>query len=158
MKKRDVQYMFAILALITAIIVLVYFKFIRKQESAVSFDNPEKITVSTIGNNLLSLSDIIDNSGELFLVVFNFDDCYSCISRGIFDLISLKKAGKKCAALVVHDNIDEIRGWSEKQDFSPFYVIKKNVYFEHIKSPHTPVLIHFKDGEIRKYHFISTGS
>jgi len=158
MKKMDVLYGVTVASISVAIIVVTLFKFVLNKEARIiTVENPRKVTLMSTDERLINLVDLMENRDDFFVVIFGFEDCYSCISRGLSDLSALKKAGKNCAALVVYDYLDDIKGWSEKQEFSPIFMIKKSVYFENIKTPHLPVFIHFRKGEIEKYQFITAG-
>ena len=70
-------------------------------------------------------------------------------------LNKLKKEGKECLGLVVHDSIEDVTGWSINFEFRPFFMMKTLDFFDHIKSPVTPVLIKIKDNEVENYRFFT---
>lgn len=156
MKKRDIFYNTGIGVLIIAIVVLVVFKFILPQKAKPDFwiKDYEKVTVMDLDGNELLLPSLFDKDGSTYFLIFDMSDCFSCISKGLEDLKSLKNAGKPCLAIVVHHMVDEVRGWSANYEFSPFFVIMRPAFYEHIKTPLTPVMVEFKNGGIESYRFL----
>jgi len=155
MKKRELFYDILIAVVLAAIIGAVVYKFVLKHNPQMEFatDELNKITLNTLSHTKLKMSDIIKEK-DVFVLIIDMNDCYTCIHKGIEDLKRLQKSGKECFVIVIHDYLDEVKGWSETIDFKPFYAIEKVDYYEHIHSKITPVLIHFKKGRINKYNFI----
>ena len=100
------------------------------------------------------LFSLLNRMEDNYLLIFSFNDCSSCIYRGIDELKTLKKAGKTCIAIVVHDYYEEIKSWSSNQDFSPFMVLKRIDFHEHIKTSSTPVLVKIRDRKIKNAFYI----
>jgi hypothetical protein len=155
MTKKDMFYNIGIGVLVIAIMVLIVVKFIapKNVNADVRIKDHEKITVMDLDGNQISLVDLFDKADTTYFFIFEMNDCFSCISKGLEDLKSLKKAGKPCMGIVVHHMVDEVKGWSANYDFSPFFVIKKPDFYEYIKTPVTPVMVEFKNGKVENYRF-----
>jgi len=82
-------------------------------------------------------------------------DCFSCVYKGIEDLKSLKNTGKVCFGLVINNSIEEVKGWASNYESSPFFMIKKLDFFEHIKSVSTPVFVKIAKGKVESYRYIT---
>jgi hypothetical protein len=157
MKKPDFVFRTVVVTLVILIAVVFLFRFVIKKDRTmqVAIENPEKIDLITLENKTVTLDRLEKQSGYLYLAIFDYSDCYSCIVKGLNDLRALQGKGKNCAAIVLHEYIEEIRGWSANQDFSPFYMMRKSVFYEHIKTPHTPLFVCIKNGKIDSFRFIT---
>ena len=127
MKRSDLFFNIAIPVLFVGIVTLVVYKFIIKEQNPGLFAVKElsNISVVDLNNNKLALTDLLDKENETYCFLFELTNCYSCILEGLEDLKKIRKAGSFCIAIVVHDLIEEVQGWSNTQDFSPFFMIKK---------------------------------
>lgn len=156
MKKSEVIYLIVVVLLVAAIIAVILFRFVlKKGTELVEIGDTDEITLMSVKKEVVTLSKLMEKSGTLYFIIFNIDGCYSCIVRGLNDLSALQGEGKYCIAIVIHNDIDEIKGWAEKQDFSPFYMMKKSVFYDYIKTPHVPLFVHLKNGLIKNFQFIT---
>lgn len=158
MKKSDLFLNIGIGVVILAIITVILFKFVINKtgkEESFKINNIEKIMVSDLNGNQINFSDLLDKEGDTYILIFELRNCYSCIFKGIENLKSLKKSGKSCFGLAVHDYLDELNGWSTNHDFNPFFMIKKSEYFDNIHSTHLPVFIKITNGKVESYRFIT---
>ena len=153
--KRERFYSTAIVILSLVILIVVYMKFFHNApDRPVDIKNIRAIKVYDGSGTLIGLSDILEEEKN-YCLLFDLNDCYSCIAKGISDLKSLKKSGKPCFGLVVHNLSDEVSGWSTQQGFSPFFMLKKTSFYEHIRSPATPVMITIKDEKVIAFRYIT---
>lgn len=158
MNKRDLFYNIAIGVVIIGIIAIVIFKFVipkEPQQGIFGIKEYEKITITDLNGAELKLKDLVAKDESTYCLLFEMTNCYSCIFKGIEDLKRLKSAGKTCIALVVHHLIDEVNGWSANHDFTPFFVLKKQDFYEHIHTPLMPVMIKIKNGNVESYRYIT---
>ena len=98
--------------------------------------------------------DILDKNDETYCLIFELDNCNTCIYKGIDDLNRLKKDGLDTIAIIVHDSIEDINGWSKHYDYSSFYMLKKSEFYKNITSSILPVFIKIKKGKVMNYRFI----
>lgn len=157
MKKKDLFYNIAIGVVALAIVVVVLFKFIlpgKPAQSGFAFNDLEKITVLDLSGNKLKLADLLSKDESTYVFILELTNCNSCIYQGMEDLMRLKEAGKPCFSIVSHHLIDEVSGWSTTQDFSPFYMLKKHDFYEHIHSPVMPVLAKIRNGKVESFRYI----
>ena len=156
MKKSEILYSIAIGALALGIILVIIFKFVIKQKPQESFalNNLDEINVIDLNGNHLKLVDYLGKDEVSYLLIFQLNDCFSCIYRGMNDLKELQQAGKQCLGLAVHDYPEEVSGWSAQQDFSPFLMLKRLDFFEHVRCAHTPVFVKIVKGKIASYRYI----
>lgn len=157
-KKPDLLIIFAIIILVTGAIVIAYFKYVfdKEMNMPVAINSIDNIYVSDLNGYQIKLIDLVKKDPELYLLLFDMKDCYSCIFDGINDLLTLEKSGKLCIAIAIDDNIDNVRGWSSKNfTASTLFVINRTEFLQYIDSPLTPVLVQLKFGIIKKYRFIT---
>lgn len=157
MKKLDRFYNIGIGILVIGIVVVVIFKFFLAKPPQESFDikGINQILVTDLSGSEIKLSEFIAKDTATYFMLFRLDDCFSCIYLGLEDLKTLKKEGRPCFGLVVHDYIDEVSGWAAQYDFTPFLVLKKVDFIENIKSLSTPVFVKFADGKVESYRYIT---
>jgi hypothetical protein len=146
-----------LIALLSICIVLVIlFKFILKPKPGFNIENRDSLTVTDLNGKEINLISLFNDKEDTYLAIFSFNDCSSCIYRGIEELKAIKKAGRNCIAIVVHDYYEEIKSWSTNQDFSPFVVMKRIDFHEHINTQTTPVLVKIRNGKIKSAYYILT--
>ena len=157
MTKKDIYYTIAFGIIGAAIIFVVIFKFVinRKPEIPFAINKLDNITLTDFDGNELKLKQLISSASETYCLIFGLKDCHGCIFDGVEVLNKLKKEGKECLGLVVHDSIEDVTGWSINFEFRPFFMMKTLDFFDHIKSPVTPVLIKIKDNEVENYRFFT---
>ncbi len=154
MSKKNFYLNIAIIMMIIAIILLVVFKFvINDNRNDVSLDI-EKTNLVDLNGNKIKLSQMLSNDKVTYCLIFDMNDCPSCILKGLNDLSELKKTGLKSMAIVVHNRIDEVSGWSSNYDYSPFYMLNRNKFYEYIHVQSTPVIIKIRNGKVENYRYI----
>jgi hypothetical protein len=156
-KKLDRFYNIGIGVLVIGIAAVLIFKFVLDDPPHESFriNGIDQIIVSDLNGNEIKLSEFLAKDTATYFMLFGLNDCFSCIYLGLEDLKVLKKAGRPCFGLVVHDYIEEVGGWAAQYDFTPFLVLKKLDFLENIKSASTPVFVKFADGKVESYGYIS---
>ncbi|MCP5105384.1 MAG: hypothetical protein GY950_18490 [bacterium] len=156
MKKRNLIYDIGIVVLLIVVVAVVYVKFFAaKPQSPVDIKGIDTLTVLDTSGTAVKFSGLMENGRSAYVFIFYMDDCYSCIHRGIQDLVQLQKDGKNCVGLVVHELINEVEGWSAKQEFSPFFMIKKTDFYEHVNTSMTPVIMKIVDGKVESSRYIT---
>ncbi len=145
----------AILIIVVAIGVIVTFKYIIPRTSnPVAITEIRKINLSDLSGNEIALEKLLADKGTTYCLVFNMTDCYSCIHRGLIDLMDLKAAGNNCIAIIIHNDIGEANGWSTTQKYSPVYVLRKTDFYNYIHTPKSPVMIKLLKEEVVSFYFI----
>jgi hypothetical protein len=159
MKREELISYIAIGIVVIGIIILVLFKFVivKKHADSFAFKDFDKITVTDLNGNENKLTDLVSKDGSTYCFIFDLSDCYSCIYKGIQDMKVLKKAGKLCICLVVHHNVDEVRGWTTNHDFSPFFVLNKVDFYEHVHTQMLPVIVQIRSKEVENAKYITIG-
>ena len=158
MKSKDLIFSLGIVVLLIAVVVVVVFKFVLnrgRQDAAFRINAFENLVLIDMNNNPIKFPDLLDKNKETYCLIFEMTNCYSCIYFGIEDLKKLREAGKDSMAIVVDDRLYEVAGWSEKQEFSPIFMLKKIDFYDHIQSSLLPVLVKIKDGEVKSYRYIT---
>ena len=158
MKSKDLIFSLGIVVLLIAVVVVVVFKFVLnpgRHDAAFRIDSLENLVLIDMNNNSIKFPDLLDKNKETYCLIFEMTNCYSCIYFGIEDLKKLRKAGNDSMAIVVDDRLYEVAGWSEKQEFSPIFMLKKIDFYDHIQSSLLPVLVKIKDGEVKSYRYIT---
>ena len=156
MKKNERLLNIGILAISIGIIAVLIMKFaLAKKPSGFSIKDPANISVLDLKGNRVTLSNLFDSEKGTYCLIFELTNCNTCIVKGINDLIQLNGVGERCIAIVINDLPEEVIGWSQFQEFSSFYVLKKIDFFNHIQSALLPVFFKIKAGEIEMFRFIT---
>ena len=156
MKIREHFLTIGIVVLLLCIAGVGVFKFVLPGTPADSFHlkNIERLRIVDLDGNEITFTDIPPKNDSSYCLLFNLTDCYSCIYRGLEELTALKKAGKNCFGLVIDDNYKDVDVWAAHYEFSPFLVLKRVDFYEHIKSVVTPVMVKFENGHVDSYKYI----
>ncbi|MGE5344114.1 MAG: hypothetical protein ACM3SY_21825 [Candidatus Omnitrophota bacterium] len=157
MKKAQWLYGTAIGVLVIGIILVIIFRFILppKNPNAVNIKEFEKVSVIDLNGEQVRLADLAKKDQITYCMIFELTNCFSCIQKGIDDLKTLKKEGKSCIALAVHELIDEVNGFSATVEFAPFFMLKKKDFYEYVTTAHLPVMIKLKNGEVESFRYIT---
>jgi hypothetical protein len=156
MSKKQLFLNISIGVAILAVLVVVLIKFVLPGKSGVRYEfrDFEKIVLHDLNGKEIMLSSLVSKDESTYCFLFNMSDCFSCIVKGIEDLESLKNSGKRAIGLMVHDSVEEVKGWSSNYKFSPFYAIKRAVVYEHIIVPKLPVMLEIRDNSIENIRYI----
>jgi len=157
MKRVNIAAKSVIVLLVAIAAALVIFKFVLPRSGLGPFviKNLNAVTVYDLNENPLKLIDLLDKDKESYCLMFEITNCYSCIFKGIEELRQLRQSGAHCLAIAVHDLVYDIEGWSRKQTFSPFFVLKKIDFYRAVHSPLMPVLFTLKNGKVTHFRFIT---
>ncbi len=157
MKKKDLFFNIGIVRLVLVIGAVIIFKFVLADKTAQGFkmNSFESISITDLNGDTVKLSDVLDEKDAVYLMIFNLNNCYSCIYDGLKDLKNLKDSGKSAIAVIVDNRLDEVQGWSSTQDFSPFYIMKTVDFYENVQSMLLPVIVKIEDKKIVRFRFIT---
>jgi len=158
MKKSDLFYTIAIAALVVLIIAVALFKFVileRNPQETFQVKGFEEITVIDLNGSEITLPQLMTEDQSTYCVMFRITDCFSCVFESIQELIHLRKSGKACIGLIIHDRLDEVSGFTANYEFSPFFMITRVAFYEHFKSPITPVLAKIQNNKVESYRYFT---
>lgn len=158
MKKLDLFYNITIAVLVVLIIAVGLFKFvIQKKASQESFQIQgfEEIPVIDLSGNEIKLPRLMAEDQSTYCIMFRITDCFSCVFESIQELIHLRASGKPCIGLIIHDRLDEVNGFTANYEFPAFFMITRVTFYEHIKSPVTPVLVKIKNNKVESYRYFT---
>lgn len=157
MKLKEFWFIIITACLVIAIILVVLFKFIivRKEPGVLTIDRLDSIIVYDLHEKPNKLIDLFNRDKNTYLLLFELDNCYSCIFKGMNELNRLRRAGEHCIAIAVHDYIPDVVGFSQVQDFSPFFVLKKIDFYRHIHVSYMPVFFILFKGKVINSRFIT---
>ncbi len=145
----------AIIIVLIAIGFTVTVKYIiPKAKGTVAINEINKIMLSDVSGTEIPMRKLIDDKTATYCLIFGFNDCYSCIAKGVEDLKKLKADGYDCLAIMIHDNLDDASGWSATQSYSPFFVLKNSSFYHYFRTPITPVIIRIQHGKVDNYYFL----
>jgi len=154
MKKQDVLF-YSLLGVITlAIVVLVLFKFVFISKDSLKITNLQKLTVKDLKGSELNLVEFLKKKDRVYVLLFSLADCSSCVFKGVDDLKMLDEAGKSAVALIVNDDVEDVKAWAIHYKYLPVLILKRVDFFEHVNCVTTPVMITFKKGKIKGYRYI----
>jgi len=152
-REKIVNYLLILSLIVLALGVGV--KVTRKNQRLDFSMDIETISVTNMEGELLRLIDLARQSKETYFFIFRLHDCYSCIAKGIGDIENLKTTGCNCAAIAVHDSLDEVKGFATMFSDVTFYQMTISDQYRHIHSPILPVMVKFKDGRLVSHLFIT---
>jgi|GEM_PF-925617 len=158
MKKLDFFYNIAIVVLVIGIITVVIYKFaipVKQPQDSFKIQEFEKVEIIDLSGNEIKLGQLMAKDGATYCIMFRINDCFSCVFDAIQDLKRLRDSGKACMGIIIHDLLDEVRGFTANYEFSPFFMIKRVDFYEFIKSPMTPVLVKFKNNKVESYRYFT---
>ena len=144
-----------ILALLT--IVAIRFGLVKGAEVNVkSFKIEDISTVDVLDMNggILRLIDLLSKDGSTYMLLFDSNDCPSCIYVGLEDLKQLKKGGQEAFALMIHESLAEARTFASVNEVEQFLTLAKVAFYENFQCALTPVIVKFKKGEVSSYRYI----
>jgi len=158
MKYKETFINIAIAALIIGTVILIIIKFVinKDKDNSMAFriDDFDTLYLEDLDGHKIKFSKLLDDNRSTFCLIFEMSNCGSCIFEGIEDLKRIKNTGKQCFAVVVHDLVDEVAGWSIHYKFSPFFAMKKVDFYEHIQSPLLPVVVKIKGRKVENFRYI----
>ncbi len=143
----------AIIMMVLAIVTIITFKFVLPAKPDLIIDF-KKMDLLDLNKNTIVLSDLLNKEETSYCMIFDLNDCFSCINKGIADLKALQEAGHNAIAIAVHQQVDELNGWSKHHDFSPFFMIRRPDFYQHIEVQTTPVIIKIEKNEIKNFRYI----
>ncbi|UCH97252.1 MAG: hypothetical protein JSV88_10485 [Candidatus Aminicenantes bacterium] len=156
MKKSDIFYFIGVGVLLVGIVLAVIFKFVLNPRESFEIKHIDQLKVTDLSGTEVKLIDLLSTGEASYCLIFDLNsNCFSCVYQGIEDLKNLKNAGKICFGLVIHDSIEEVKVWGSNYKFSPFLMLKKLDFFNHIKSVKTPVFVKIKRGKVESYRYIT---
>lgn len=157
MKKSDFIFYSILSILVMSIVVVVIVKFYiipRSQKSTV-IENIDDIQIYNLDGNCIKLNSIIDKSGTSFFVIAKLNDCYGCVLRSINELKVMQKKDCHCFMLIVYDSLDDVKGWSSHEKFSPIYMMTRSDFIKNVNIKSSPALIKTKNGRIANCRYIT---
>jgi hypothetical protein len=144
--------------LLVAVAILVIFKFVieeKNDQAAFRIDDFNSLYLLDLEGNKIEFSKLIAENESTYCLIFEMTNCDSCIYDGIEDLKKIRNSGKPCFAVVVHDLVNEVAGWSAHYEFSPFFVLKKKDFYEFIQSPVLPVVVKLRGRKVKSFRYIT---
>jgi hypothetical protein len=156
MKRYELLLNIGIGVLAFAIILVVIFKFVivKKPADPFAINNIEEATVFDLSGSELKLDHLIPQNDTIHVLIFNLKDCHSCISDGVEILKKLRKEGRQCFGVAIHDRVEDVDGWTINFDFSPFYMMKTVVFVDHFNIPITPILLKFNNRKVERHSYL----
>lgn len=158
MKKSDLFYTIAVAALVVLIIAVALFKFVilkRNPQETFQVKGFEEITVIDLNGSEIKLPQLMAEDQSTYCVMFRITDCFSCVFDSIQELIHLRNSGKACIGLIIHDRLDEVSGFTANYEFPSFFMITRVAFYEHFKSPITPVLVKIQNNKVESYRYFT---
>lgn len=138
------------------LIIVVVFKFvINKSDSSNYSMDVGAITITSMDGEPKKLMDIALYNGDTYVLVFKLNDCYSCIAKGIEDIQNLHASGSVYISIVIHDSLNDVRGFAETFPNVVFHQMTTVDQYEHIRSPIFPVIVKMKNNKVSSYNFVT---
>ncbi|NIM11174.1 MAG: hypothetical protein GTO45_04220 [Candidatus Aminicenantes bacterium] len=155
--KKDLALNILMGVLAFGIILVSISRFMPEKEKHENFriSEIEKVQVTGIDSSNIGFRSLVGTNESVYCMIFEQTNCDSCIYHGIEDLKSLQKEGKSCFALLVHDYLDEFKGYAGTFNFSPFYMLKKKDFYEYFSAEHLPVIVKINNGRVKSFRYIT---
>lgn len=154
MKSKSMLFSISVAVLCMGIILVIVFKFVLKREDSFAIYDIDNMYVVDFDGNEIKFSSLLNKNESTYCVIFKLEDCSSCILNGVEDLKTVEKNGKKGFGLVVHDYIDDVKGWANHYKKLDFYILKPMDFIDNIKSPSIPVFIKLKENKVESFRYI----
>lgn len=156
MKKTDLFSNIAIGILIVAIIIIGVYKFVLKKDST-DFDVEDirEVVIKDMEGEEVNISELLNSNFDTYMLILEINNCAPCVYKGIEDLTNLKKAGNFCFAIIVHDWLEDVKGWRQNYEFSPFYILSRNAFYDSFNLSLLPAIIKIKGGKVKNVRYIT---
>lgn len=151
--EKAIDYLLLILSIV--LILIVISKFIIKDNKAPFSMNVNRITISSLDGTHIRLADMLTNKGDIYVLVFRLNDCYTCLAKGIADMQDLSRSGSDYICLVIHDNLEDIKGFAQIFPEINFHQITTKEQYENIRSPYFPIIVMLRNKKVINYRFIT---
>jgi len=144
----------SILCVMIILIAFLRFGLPNKKTIPLTIEEIDEIECTNLNSETIKLVDLLQKSNEVYLLLFEQTNCYSCVYEGIEDIKSIQAAGNEGFAVLINDYFENVKGWSASQNISFVYQLKKSDFYKHIHVAYLPVLIKFKHKQIRNFRYI----
>ena len=155
MKKKELYFYIAVGVLLICIILIYILKFGPSRRESFEIKNMDHLSVTDLMGNKVKFQDSWKKGETVYCLLFDLNDCFSCIYRGLEDLKYLKNKGKKCLGIVINDYVEEVKGWAAQYECSPVFLLKRIDFFNHIKCVKTPVFFILEKGNVENFRYIT---
>ena len=146
---KDGIYNLLIILLSLGVITVALFKFILITEPGiVRVEDVDHIRLRDASENTLKLYPLLNGELDNYILLFEMDNCGSCIYKGLKELEFFQKKGNNCIAIMIHDRPSELSGWSDNYDFHPIYFISRSGFYEYFDCQQLPVMFRISGEKI----------
>jgi hypothetical protein len=156
-KNRILNALLLVLGIALVVVAMFRFGFFKVGEgNAESFriEDASAIEVRDMSGSLLKLSDILNKDEVTHVLIFDSNDCPSCIYLGLEDLKHLRKEGRQAIALMIHGSLAEARSFASVNEVDQLMKLSKVTFYEKFQCALTPVMVKFKKSEVSSYRYI----
>lgn len=98
---------------------------------------------------------MIKHKKEIYILLLKLNDCYTCVAKGLADIQNLSRSGSNYICIIVHDSLDDIKGFAETFPEIIFHQIKTKGQYENIRCLYFPVIAKLNNKRIVNYRFIT---
>lgn len=153
-QSKDILLDSAIIIMTTLVLIVCYFRFIKRDENSFECRSFEEIKILDRKGNEKRIIELSNARGESYVLFLEINSCPSCIFKGFNELRSLMDEGKTAFAVVIHDWFEEWSSWAASYESFPVYLMRRETYHNHIFSPYMPVLVKFNKNKVAKYRYV----
>lgn len=153
-QNKDILLDSAIIILATLILIVCYFRFIRREKNSFECRSFEEIKIIDRKGNEKRIIELLNPNGETYVLFLEINSCPSCIQKGFNELKSLMDERKAAFAVVIHDWFEEWSSWVAGYESFPIYLMRRETYHNYIFSPYMPVLVKFNKNKVAKYRYV----
>jgi len=147
---KDGIYNLLIILLSLGVITVALFKFILTAEPGiVRVEDVDHIRLRDTSENTLKLNPLLNGELDNYILLFEMDNCGSCITKGLNELEFFREKGKNCLAIMIHDRPVELAGWADNYEFHPIYFISRSGFYEYFNCQQLPVLFAISGDQVR---------
>jgi len=137
---------FLVGAIMTALVVRLVNTAAR--EPGVTIRAIGEVGMRSLEGQRINLSDRLAPRGASWLMFFGLNHCYSCVARGLADLVLRQKRGQHCLAVAIHSRLKDVQGWVAHESFRPIFVISREAFLGHVECRSLPVILRLEKGRV----------
>jgi hypothetical protein len=144
-----------VLLLILLAIIIIYKFMLKPDLKFVNINDFNRIIYKDFKGMSNTMKTLIKDNSNNYFLVFEINDCGSCILKGIEDLKYFANKGYNAIAVIVYDRPEELVGWTKNYSFKRFITIKKEDFYNYFNSQYLPVFFSVSDNKIKNIKYIT---
>ena len=155
--KKDLLINVIIIVLVILLTIIVLYKFVlnSNNETFVKIENLNQIIFKDFNEKTNTMKSLLSDKCDNYFLIFEINDCGSCISKGIENLKYFKDRGQNTVAIIIYDRPSELLGWAKNYSFKKFITISKKDFYNYFNCQYLPVFFNISKNRIKSIKYIT---